>query len=367
MSDHIYLIPGFFGFANLGRMRYFGPVVEHLAQVAPDAVVHTVPTHPTASLTVRAKRLHDTIEGTCAPSDRVHLVGHSSGGLDARLLSTPGVRFEGLLEPEYVTHRIRSVVTVATPNHGTPSAEFFATVAGKRLLRLLSLTTLLVLRRGTVPLTVFVTLADVVRRGTDKVLASEPAMVDEVFEKLLNELSEARRSEVRDFFAEVGSDQGLLLQLSADALEAFNTSTGDRPGVRYGSVMTRARRPDLSSAWQQGLNPTAQSAHAVFALMHRLAGRLEKDPVLEPAQREALAAAWPDGVDRSDSDGMVPTASQPWGRVVRCVDADHLDVLGHYGDPTTEPVRYDWFTTGTGFDRPKFEATWTDVAHFCLD
>jgi hypothetical protein len=32
-----------------------------------------------------------------------------------------------------------------------------------------------------------------------------------------------------------------------------------------------------------------------------------------------------------DNDGVVPTLSQPWGRVVALLEADHLDVVGHPG------------------------------------
>ena len=57
----IYLIPGFFGFSNLGRLRYFTHVDrflrERLAERGVDARVSVVRTHPTASLSVRAARV----------------------------------------------------------------------------------------------------------------------------------------------------------------------------------------------------------------------------------------------------------------------------------------------------------------------
>ncbi len=361
---HVYLVPGFFGFAHLGGMKYFGPVQQHLGACWPEARVHTVPSHPTASLRERARRLHDHVSATSGPDDAVHLIGHSSGGLDARLLSTPGVALPGVQDPEPVAQRVRSVVTVATPHHGTPSAEFFSTLAGKQLLRVLSLTTLVTLRYGRVPVSVLVMLADWLRRGTSYLVEASPLMIDNVFDELLVEFTDERRGQVRQFFADVGEDQSLLPQITPDALHVFNAATGDRPGVRYGSVITRARRPGLVSALAAGWSPYAQTAHGSFVFLHTLAAQWTAAP-LDPEHAAALAQRWPDGVTGGDNDGMVPTLSQPWGQVIRCVDADHLDVLGHYGDTDADPPRYDWFTTGTGFGRDLFEATWTDIAHFC--
>ena len=72
---HIYLVPRFFGFANLGELKYYGHVREFLVQRSAaaglDARVHAVKTHPTASLPTRAARLLAEV---------IHLIGHSSGG-----------------------------------------------------------------------------------------------------------------------------------------------------------------------------------------------------------------------------------------------------------------------------------------------
>jgi len=44
--------------------------------------------------------------------------------------------------------------------------------------------------------------------------------------------------------------------------------------------------------------------------------------------------------------------------------ADHLDVLGHFRDASHDPPHVDWFVTGSGFDRARFEALWSDVTRF---
>ena len=52
--------------------------------------------------------------------------------------------------------------------------------------------------------------------------------------------------------------------------------------------------------------------------------------------------------------------------MIAAVRGDHLDVIGHFHDPETRPPHYDWMTTGTGFDRARFEKVWDRVLGFLL-
>src|SRR5512140_3569596 len=82
-TPHVYLIPGFLGFANLGRIAYFGHVrrilATNLAAAGLDARIHIVHTPPTASLPRRAVCLAATIAATAGESGPLYLIGHSSG------------------------------------------------------------------------------------------------------------------------------------------------------------------------------------------------------------------------------------------------------------------------------------------------
>src|SRR5262249_57087080 len=96
-AEQVYLVPGFFGFANLGELRYFGHVRDFLpaacAAHGVPVVIHDVRTHPTASLRRRALRVLETMAATLPPGTAdVHLIGHSSGGLDVPLLVRPEAR-----------------------------------------------------------------------------------------------------------------------------------------------------------------------------------------------------------------------------------------------------------------------------------
>jgi hypothetical protein len=82
-------------------------------------------------------------------------------------------------------------------------------------------------------------------------------------------------------------------------------------------------------------------------------------------------------VDSTANDGVVNTASMFWkhGGATRLVLADHGDIIGHYRrDPEVHPgggvsgrrfESYDFFKSGSGFDRNAFEAVWKDIFTFC--
>jgi triacylglycerol lipase len=86
------------------------------AMEAEGADVYVTQTSPIGSSYVRGALLLEQVEEILASTgaDKVHIIGHSQGGLDARYVA--GTR------PDLV----RSVTTVATPNKGASVAAFFA-------------------------------------------------------------------------------------------------------------------------------------------------------------------------------------------------------------------------------------------------
>ena len=126
---------------------------ERLSALGLEPDIHIVGTAPTASLPERAARLAEAIDATAQRGGApLHLIGHSSGGLDARLLTAPGVTLPTALDVERLAARVRTVVTVTTPHHGTPLASFFTTLPGQQLLQLVALNTIYVLNFGHLPL-----------------------------------------------------------------------------------------------------------------------------------------------------------------------------------------------------------------------
>lgn len=364
-SHFIYLIPGFFGFANLGRLRYFVHVHDQLrtrfSALGIPAEIHVVRTLPTASLPVRAARVVETIATTMGRrSGVVHLIGHSSGGLDARLVAAPDVELPTEVDPRRYADRIRSVITVSTPHRGSPLAALLATNRGQRLLAFLSLSTAYVLRFGHLPVAAIVSLATAFGRA--EILRLQRTLLDDISEQLLADFSLARRRAVQRLLGEVTKDQSLLVQLMAEAMEVFNATVRDRPGVRYGCVVTRGRPPGVRTTLATGMDPAAQAMHATYQALYRLTARPPHSRApLTGTQRRALCQAYGRLPRPGANDGIVPTQSQIWGMVVAAVRSDHLDIIGHFNDRTAKPPHFDWLTTQSGFTAKQFVKVWDAV------
>jgi hypothetical protein len=295
-----------------------------------------------------------------AKGGSLSLIGHSSGGLDARLLASPGSKLLTSVDVEQSASALRAIVTVATPHFGTPLAPLFNSLFGQQLLKLLSLSTIYGLRAGRLPMSVVLRLAGMFRNRE-----TPASVVDQLWAQLLHDFSAKRRKAIEEFFTEVGSDRDLLGQITPAGAAAFNASTPNRPGVRYGCVVTRARPPGVRSFLRAGIDPYAHATHSLFVALYRLASRTRANQVQVPRDRiAALSRAYQSRVDARANDGMVPTLSQVWGEVVRVAWADHHDIIGHFDHPTHIPPHFDWLASGTGFDRDQFESIWRDVAAF---
>ncbi len=339
-------------------------LAARLTEARSDARIHFVRTSPTASLPKRAARLAETVAATAEGDGPIHLIGHSSGGLDARLFTAPGVMLPTAVDVERAAARVRGVVTIATPHHGTPLASFFTTLRGQQLLQLLSLLTIYMLHFGHLPLAGLLWMASRFVRLADLVASSE--LIDEIFGRLLEDFTAARRRSVRAMLRDVVDDQALMLQLTPEAMEVFNATVLPRPTVRYGAVVTEAAHPNLCSTLAVGLDPAAQVTHAVYGVLYRLAAVTPRhlSPRLAPEVTRALRHAYGTIPSAAANDGIVPTRSQAWGHVLHAAIADHLDVLGHFHDASRDPPHVDWLVTGSGFDRVGFEALWGDVTEF---
>jgi triacylglycerol lipase len=340
-THHVFLIPGFFGFVNFGKLVYFSHVREALedafAHERMRVEIHRVRLSPTSSLRVRAAELLAYIRETAPETAPIHLIGHSTGGLDARLLTSPGVTLDGGGDPGPVASRVRSVVTVTTPHRGTPLAAFFSSLMGQQLLRLLSLGTITVLRRGRLPIGWMARAAGAITRIAVARSSPPVALLEHLEHELLGRLEDDQRDLVDGFLTNVKSDQTLMPQLMPAAMDLFESTAADRPGVRYASVVATARPPRQLGRFGFGVDVWAQATFTLYSWLHRQVGK---------------------------GDGIVPAASQRRGNVLFEAAGDHLDVIGHFNDPDHQPPHTDWLVTGTGFDRAQFDALWLGVARF---
>lgn len=111
----IVLSHGFFGFeefAGVGFVTYFYELKEHLENHG-ETHVFTPAVDPYNNSTVRGEQLVAHIETILAETGhgKVNIIGHSQGGLDARMVAST--------RPDLVA----SVMTVATPHQGTEIAD----------------------------------------------------------------------------------------------------------------------------------------------------------------------------------------------------------------------------------------------------
>jgi triacylglycerol lipase len=366
---HVILVPGFFGFGRLGELQYFLGVRESLARAFRraelDVAVHEVETLPTASIRHRAARVLEAIARVARDWEGpIHLVGHSTGGLDARVAIAPTASLPAIADfREY--DRIQSLITIACPHHGTPLAAFFGGAAGKPALRLSAMTAMELLRHGRGPLNAAIKLGQQLAK-IDNLLGLERTVADQLYDQLLSDFDDDRRESLIEFLRAISADQSLVYQLTPAGCDLLNACTADPSGVRYGCVVTRARAPRAWNVVRHAHDVYAQYLHALYSALYVISSRSLHADLPEPSaeQRQALESAYGRLPRRSDSDGIVPTLSQLWGPVIHAAKADHLDVIGNYGQEIREVVTADWLPSNSGFDHGSFEVLWSKVAEF---
>lgn len=371
MVSRVYLIPGFFGFAHFGDLKYFHHVEEllthELAGLGRRFQVLRVDTLAAGTLTRRTDRLRELLVETAAGDhDPIHLVGHSTGALDARRLLDPE-RVRDV--DDAVVRRVRSVVSVAGAHRGTPLAATFRGAFGKDLLRVLGALTVQTLRLGPISVGTAMGAAGLLAMF-DRVVGAKTDLIDQIEQHILQDFDDDKRATLEAFFSELALDQGLLDELSPEMARHFDAQTRNRDGVAYGCVVTAAAHPTMQTALSLGLSPFAQTSHAVFHTLWNLTARFVAEGGLPDgavdAHRRLLEQLGYIPTAR-DNDGIVPTLSQFHGRLIRAVTADHHDVIGHFDDARHVPPHVDWLISRSNFRRPQFDQLWRDVARFIVE
>jgi triacylglycerol lipase len=357
--SRVYLTPGMFGFARLASFDYFEHMVRaveerFLARGRPVAV-HVCEVHPTSSVRRRAAKLANMVAETSGKDGGpVHLLGHSTGGLDARLVASPSVHLDATSgEALAWIDRLRSVTTVNTPHHGTPLATFFATVSGQRLLYAVSALTVAALKLGAPPLAATSALVGAFGRvGLDRF---EIELVDRAVEATIRVLDEASSRELRAWLKLLRDDQGGIVQLMPEAMDLFQAGVEDRPSVRYQCVATFAPPPGVTG-WLGALrSPWGALSATIFALFYNITAREDDRYPCAPSDGSAqrkVRALLGEVPPSSASDGIVPLYSQVYGELLWVGRADHLDIVGHFPGPGGHT---DWLASGSRFSRPRFD------------
>lgn len=354
--DVVVLVPGFLGFSRFGGFYYFADrLVAVLRANLEEQVGYTVPVVPctilpTHALAERQRGLLDYLGTLCSKLsgvERIHLVGHSTGGVDAQLLACT-TAIDGKAwskEDAKVIKRIGSVVTISAPHYGTGLAESRLARWGEN--PLLHPTALLPEAATLLRLLLLVPrdLAAVAGIG----LAAPNDVLRFLWQvarhrELIADLRPARMEKLR----------ARLEPEPAVPLTCFVTGTvprddGDRPSDPFFQDLYGLTRDGVASA-----SPVV--ARCERLLRHALRSRPQL--VIRSATSRIPAP-----IDLGLNDGVVNSArqvvdpgdaSQLGGFVV----ADHADVLGHYDrqDALIDGREYNagLFHSGAGFGDDEF-------------
>jgi triacylglycerol lipase len=385
MLHHLYLSPGMFGFGRLASYDYFAHVElalsERLRSRGEQVVTHVIHVSPTASIRRRALKLTELVASTCDPKNPnagpIHLIGHSTGGLDARLVASPSVSLAVAPEALSWRDRLASVTTINAPHFGTPLASFFTTASGERALRALSALTVIALSFGSPPLAVARAVVAAFS-GVDRSLGLKIKVFDRATESLLRLLDDARSGDVREYVDSISQDQGAMVQLMPEAMDLYVAGVEDRPGVLYQSTASMAPPPAARMFAPVLGHPWSLLSGTVFTALYGISARFDRRyPCAAPtagADNEAmLARAFGVAPGSRENDGVVPIRSQIWGKLVWTGHGDHLDVIGHFRDalpasaraatvPSDAPPHLDWLYSGSEFGRSQFASLMDAIA-----
>ena len=125
----IVLHHGLFGFGDIAlgpvKIAYFRGIDRAIMARGHPLIVSRV--HPTGSIELRARQLRDNIlrglKDAGRERDRVIVIAHSMGGLDARYM----------INKLDMDDRVAALLTITTPHRGSPYADWCVLNLGKRL------------------------------------------------------------------------------------------------------------------------------------------------------------------------------------------------------------------------------------------
>jgi triacylglycerol lipase len=426
---HVVLIPGFGGFDALGQLEYYGGLTELFGTVRADnEVLHYFDNFPTAAVVTRAQRLREYLakriaRGEIANSDEVTLIGHSTGGLDIRLLlsdlyelekNRTSIRADGVeVEPRALINHIRRVVFLSVPHWGTNIADWVkshsvlrrtfienlrATVLGSRLSPVERLESAIAANIASI------TGAPIYRAVQDSLdEANEDNGKQTPYRKA--EAHEAA-SELALYLQQMASDFRAIDDLTADAprIDKRMNRKPDSPAhfsrelremeedqmrdIEFLSYVTLGKRPfrfdpaspaplwDLTKPWMypEVSKNTALSAgtDCMYRTCYRACAGGPFDPPKQSRDKakrvspQQPIAVW-------DNDGIVNTLSMFWPLGANVlVRADHMDIVGQFHRLPAEPGggrkyrTYDLLKSDSGFDDKTFHKTWNEIFAFSL-
>jgi len=433
---HIVLVPGFGGFDALGRVEYYAGITRLFQQwnrrYGPlPVVLHYFDNLPTAAVVTRAARLRKYLakrmaRGEILDTDKVVLVGHSTGGLDIRQLicdlhkgKNRRVPVDGGLSvsARAIRHCLDGVVFLSVPHWGTNVADWVyahpllrktviadlrAAFAGSQLYLLDQIEA--GIAGGAASFTgaeLLLALRDALTEANDHASGPDPSRIADAQEAA---------SELELYFRQMASDFRVINDLTSephggekspahfDDQECMKElKLWDQPPIRTLSYATVGGRPfrfssrsgcpapvfNLTNPFDcldiaQGGGRSAGTDISYRFCYRACAGGPLQWPHLAGTVARVLGPPPAQPIELWDNDGIVNTVSMLWPREETVlVRADHLDIVGHYrlrlaqpepAEAGSEPPRtyqsYDSLRSSPLFDEKTFEDVWTEIFFF---
>ena len=366
--DVVVLVPGFLGFTHLGGFYYFadrliavlrGLLEEPLGYPVPVVPVTTLPTD---SLGSRQGALLQSLAVICrkvSGVQRLHLIGHSTGGVDVQLLACTK-SFDGHAwhqKANEVRGKITSVVTISAPHYGTCLADSWLAYWGED------------------PLVAWASPVSDVVRVAWHLLRLVPQE-----RHAIAQLQLAHPKDIVNFLRQVAFHRELIADLRPAHMEELRAELKPEPRVTLtcfltGTTLRRdSERPsDFFFTDMYGLTKGDGKTSAAVAGCRRLVENLVKTKLewIIRSDRSQMPAA----IDLELNDGVVNTVRQIVNpdrpeEVGGLVVGDHADVLGHY-DRLDSPVEGKFyneglFHSGAGFGDEEFFQLYRRVARAIL-
>lgn len=365
----VVLVPGLFGFESFGhgaeRISYFDQVAARLALFTEEEprriVVHKPP--PTGALAWRVQSLFDLVRALLRdghqgqPVDRVHLVGHSTGGVDVRLLMNSRYGWPGApsgAERTAFFPRVGAVISLSAPHRGSPIA--------RRL-------------RGTLEAAIpqFYLVSILAKQGSLDLRDKSMLIYSSLLQLLKGDVAEGVRgpmstlppsaaAEVARFLDDIVEDRALIHDLTPLAMRRLNAAIEGGEWPRLRCYVTAAPRPGLRAALTASLGLQALQ-WAFYAAAFGLTEPSGEESQPFPGGPWIGTSPLGSAVAGSDAnDGVVPSGAQVVsGAAAGLVEGDHVDVVGHFTSKRFAGTTV--FKSGSGFDDERFDALWRAIAN----
>ena len=360
-KEAILLVPGLFGFGAIGPVRYFDRVAALLSSSAgiPETDVFALDTPPTGPFWRRVNRVHEKVRELRQRFETIHLVGHSTGGVDIRLFANdaylwPGGPFGAERSEPFGS--IGRIVSISAPHKGTPIA-----------------TRLRGAMENAIP---FLFLVSILAKADEKGVFKEALRpLTSAFASMKIDLLPRSRVETAlrisgmgketakqadEFLSSIVEDHCLVHELTPRAMAAVNEQIRGGRQLPVSNFVTVSPPP-----WPSVVRLSPGSPWFLTPFQRTMYTFSYENALPEPAAfpfGPFINGVEPPSLSRFEQiaeDGVVPCASQSMNDTAEAVVyGDHLDVVGHYqGEHGGETV----FDSGASFDDARMKGLWDAV------